>query len=717
MSKEYFYRSFVYVLVFSLLNMQFSSVAYGMRQEGGTASVDEAYMDKTGKSAIRLSELRKTDLTQPILDQQSGNISTSHALLTTEEIKDSFKPVLRSFMEKIYTNEDRSTQTRWIILGVAGIWAGFASLAILSLFMEDGSTLSFLEYPVDDDASVTVPPITTTEYVIGSVAGALVLPDLLSLASHALKGGYAPFKNHRSIEEQDPLKRIVFYTLAAPTVAILMAQLLYAYITNVVGAEGDAVYVLYDRGLQIAPAVPFFSLQLLKDYRSFSVNYRLLYESSRKKIDKIRGIKREGEEDKSAIRVRLAHGMRKLLKEPDQTETLSLTIEKLFEKTRTERHAIKEKLTALRTIQSPEVISVHQQQITALEAQLEDLEAQTTLKLFKLLYTFDQEEEYKAGKSHPWWYYGAGMTGIALGGLASETNWYGNVLIANDSLGASYTQSYRLGTLASFVAVPYLMDRGRFWLEGLTSLIHRYNPVENERTIRSPVVDFSKLHLTMNLLNMAKCTYLMIPATMVGGGAMFTGVGPGAPSILWKNQLQTIIPSLLAWGAAENKNTGPRHMESISQAAQHFGIHHEATTKRQEVANWFHRADKWVEKLAGHHVPELKELLDKKHEDIEAGKVSAGEHSDGSRSTDSPSSDERKSSDEVHKGSPESTSSAEGVTSGEGLDSVRKTLTYKGAEGQDPGRSEHKGEFTINPLVAAQKGHDPSTRLTSDDKL
>src|SRR3990167_2400148 len=318
MGKDYLSKSVIYVLVFSLLNMQFTSLAYGVREDGRTESADMAYISKAGGPAIRLSELHGTEtLTQTILDQQNGSISASH-VLPTEEIEEPFKPVLRSFVEKLHIEEDRSLQTRWIIAGTAAVVALFSSFAIAALFLSDSATLSFLEYPVDDDKYVTVPPFTSTDITAGFFAGVLTLPDYYLLVSHALKGGYAPFKNHHVIEEQDALKTLGFYTLAGPSVAILMAKMLFDYLTTVIG--GWNIPALYRA--ECVAAVPFFSLQLLRDYRSFAVNYRLVYDSFNTKVRTLMGHKPKGTDEKKAIRERFAFGMRKLLKAPEKTKDL-----------------------------------------------------------------------------------------------------------------------------------------------------------------------------------------------------------------------------------------------------------------------------------------------------------------------------------------------------------------------------------------------------------
>ena len=209
---------------------------------------------------------------------------------------------MRSFVEKLHTEEDRSPQTRTIIAGVATLVALFASFAIAELFLNDSATLSFLQYPVDDDKYVTVPPYTTTGIIGATFAGILTLPDYYLLISHALKGGYAPFKNHHLIEEQDPLKTLGFYTLVGPSVAILMAKMLFAYITTVLsGPGGPTTGGRYYSNSEIAAAVPFFSLQLLRDYRSFAVNYRQVYDSLSTKVRTFLGHKPKGTDEKKTF--------------------------------------------------------------------------------------------------------------------------------------------------------------------------------------------------------------------------------------------------------------------------------------------------------------------------------------------------------------------------------------------------------------------------------
>ena len=599
-----------------------------------------------------------------------------------------------------------------IIAGVAVLTALCSSAAIASLFLSDATTLSFLEYPFDDDAYVVIPPFTSTDIIASSFAGALTLPDYYLLISHFLKGGYAPFKNHHSIEEQDLIKKIGFYTLAGPTIAVLMTQMLYAYATNAVGTEGG-VYALGNRGLQIAVSIPFFALQLLKDYRSFSVNYRLMYEALSSKAANIMDRNPKGTEEKKTIRERFAFGMRKLLKDSGKTTELHDSLGGIQGTVKTKRHHLTEQLAILKAKQGTENSRIHQQEIEALENQLQDLEAREALALIKHLYMFDQEGEYKPGNAHPWWYYaarGVGITGI--GGLSSVAVWYGMTFVANE-LGANDSLSYGAGTMASLVAIPYLMDRGRLWLEGTTSLFTHYNPIENESKISSSIVDFSLLNKIISPLNMIKSTYLMIPAAMVGGAGMGLGIGSAAPPMLWRTQLKFIIPSMIGWGAAENKNTGPRLLGSIARSAQYFGFHDEKMTQRQEVADWFHRADRWVEKLAGHHVPELKELLDKYHEDIETGKHGLlGDHKDDSQgSTDSPSSDEKRNSSDDSGGSHKGGTSGEEMKTGD-LDAVRTSL-FKG-EHHDAA-APLTGSATITTTNPLHKDAGLHTTTDSDD--
>ena len=196
---------------------------------------------------------------------------------------------------------------------------------------------------------------------------------------------------------------------------------------------------------------------------------------------------------------------------------------------------------------------------------------------------------------------------------------------------------------------------------------------------------------------------------------MFSGVGPEAPSILWKKQLVTIIPSLFAWGAAENKNTGPRHMESASQVAQYFGVHDKTMTQRQEVAGWFHRADRWVEKLAGHHVPELKDLLERHHEDIEAGKGGLlGDHKDDSQgSTDSPSSDEKRNSSDDSGGSHQGGTLGEEMKARD-LDAVRTSLFQ-----ETPGVSSSQpiGSATVTTTNPLHQNESRIVEADSDDDV
>ena len=104
MGKKYLFKSVIYVLVFSLLNLQFSSIAYGMKgHRAPSISVDkgEDYEGGNGialrPSISKLSEAQT--LNQPFLDQHTP--AASHTL-PIEGIKESFKPILRSFVEKFH---------------------------------------------------------------------------------------------------------------------------------------------------------------------------------------------------------------------------------------------------------------------------------------------------------------------------------------------------------------------------------------------------------------------------------------------------------------------------------------------------------------------------------------------------------------------------------------------------------------------------------------
>src|SRR3990167_2878283 len=206
MRRSRVFKSFVYVLVLSLLNLQFSSIAYGVKG-GRTAplgSVDgEGYGEKAGialRESISAKDVPGQDTDDTPLENVVKNTSQVHpsspSFITSQELDPKFAAALSSFREKHREDAERDSKTSTAIYITAGITALFATAALAFLFLNDATTAIFLRDPVDDDPGyLHVPPYPKSSIIGASCAGFLSFLDNYLLLEKTFKGGFSTSKH------------------------------------------------------------------------------------------------------------------------------------------------------------------------------------------------------------------------------------------------------------------------------------------------------------------------------------------------------------------------------------------------------------------------------------------------------------------------------------------------------------------------------------------
>src|SRR3990167_5147114 len=256
MRRDFVFKSFVYVLVLSLFNLQFSSLAYGMTTDERLVSGDYGGPGV----ALRTSKHDTQDLqlyTHPVGDEKLN--SSLHGRLSSPfsgaspEIEKEFGKAISSF--KFHKPDDVSSSTLSILRGgVTLVTALVTAAALAALFLSDGGTELFLKGNSADDAFFQAPPYPQSGVIGASCAGVLSFPDTFILSDAFLKGRFFPSKHQYFAEEQDPIRIVGFYVAVLPVLAILMSKIMFAYISTVLAGSPPALF-----DLQAVAAVPLMA--------------------------------------------------------------------------------------------------------------------------------------------------------------------------------------------------------------------------------------------------------------------------------------------------------------------------------------------------------------------------------------------------------------------------------------------------------------------------
>lgn len=631
MKHNFLMKFFSYVVLSAFLNLVFSPVLLAMG--------DPEHMGNTGECTRPLSISSRRSVKSSLGEEEAGFPSSqSPRVQRTED--DLLAPFLaycqrraedHSGRKKIFDalsalemglNPDPSAFQKYGPAIGAGLIAAGASAALAELYAIDPGLGVLLGLP--SNLHFFIPPTRTI--VAGAFAGALTLVTAFPQMRDRLTGVTQTSSRFTSKAEgeQSLGKRAVLKGMTLGTCVILVLKNMVVFAETNTGIS--RTYTVF-----AAVAGPFFGLyKVIAVYGASKTQWARMYRWCESKIYKFRGMTRPGEVERDVVRTRLANGLRKLIEDRalggGETEALFDDIQALHQsgkkqmiRWRTEVQTLKQQLSISRDLKEQKTL---RDSIQTLEKSILALQRTLTLATVKMLHDFDREGAHfpehlnhpKWYGDHPWWYNAARGSGYVLGGFSFYALGWSWKYVLNKIIGGDI-EGHKQGDDDNIPYDPYVLPNaavdpfatvltvgyGAYLAEAtagtfgrIASSVMRYNPVQNERYIKTSEVTHHRVRGGTRFLNWGSQTYQELPAALLGG------TGMGYAGIPLSRQWVTLAPYMVAMGAAGEVLSGDVFQSGVTLVMNRFERSRRGTDhKAQAVGDLFAASDTWVKTLRG----------------------------------------------------------------------------------------------------------------------
>lgn len=525
-----------------------------------------------------------------------------------------FMVALSSLFEEERGNAALSATTRKILDYTTMVCAVLAAGGTGEMIMYNGGVGQLLGVSPYYDSNV----LPYQNVVPGIVLGLAAIPDDYLTLKSAFQWLMRRPDAYTGMAEYETLSKRLLGRVAVPVgMGVLVGKTVFAYIvTNSVDMTPGITAAATIMG------IPWATVLAWRAYHIMNRGMMNLALQANAMMARYRGYARLGEDGRKELRQRWTSGFRRALRSRSDAAALWDVVEAIRETVDEKTRVIEAEVKRLRSEafkeKDEEKRAVFDKEAKDWRQQKLGWERVGDSLIVKALWDFNEggdlvrQPKEKKGLSklygdHPWWYEGTRLTGIVGTGLASKSIWYGWAEVF-EAMGMGYEAAYALATLVTMVYMPYIMEKTGETLTRVVSRIKGYNPVANEDGIRIASINYGWSRSVVEVISLLKSHFTAWPAALVGGNAMWLGVGPGAGHLSVAQQLPTLIPSMIAYGVLEYRESGIRLQELVTRYKAKDPKQVRAT-KQQKVALMYQRVDEWTANLKGEYVLELLDRL------------------------------------------------------------------------------------------------------------
>ena len=649
---SYYFKSIIYFILFSFLNMTLSPTVEAMLSEASREG--DAHLKRRAlppSSGIPKDAIVFVPASGP---QAHGSAPKSPEVLALDssqiqELRQAFQRIqfaadadfwvsLSGRREADRRKEELHRYTKRAIKGIAGTGALLVGSAITELFIFDGAPGSIMGIGTP---GAPIPPIPAALAVAGGAAGFFVLADVYWTFKNGLHEFFRRSSQYDPLaREEDRAKSSLGFVFVAGGIAVFSGKEVFAFITANIGPPSYLLPII------IIAGAPYIFLKVKSAYDTFHEGWDWIWRAGKRWVLNKMGHRIAGEEAKDELRTAFGKAFRKNYHDSEDALDLFISIQAVRSFVEDQSREFLKTLDALKKQHSLKTTSKLERekidlQIVKLEAELLNLERLGDLLEFKLMYDYaqgkpssptvasaDKDPDAPPRKHHPWWDYVTRSTGIVVGGMASGSVWFGYAFML-------YTFGAGAGTiltLPSLLAPPtsvYLMKKWGNSFSRIFRFLANYNPIEAEKHISEPAVSYPRFRALMAFLNLARSTYVNLPTSLVGGEGMgsahlILGEDSYDGPIPLETGLWTLAPSMMGYGAALNEETSRRLADMISSAHMRFGKNNWKENIKQWLATELFRSSEWVDRLKGRNAILLREYMRKEPKDWFTSAIPAG---------------------------------------------------------------------------------------------
>ncbi len=213
--------------------------------------------------------------------------------------------------------------------------------------------------------------------------------------------------------------------------------------------------------------------------------------------------------------------------------------------------------------------------------------------------------------THPKWYNITRTIGEIIGLAGGVSMWFGWEYVLGSTVHADKETSRVLASLISSLFIPYMMrETGRAFAR-TTALVKGYRLEKEEFCINIEDLNYRPLRSIVDILHLLVSIPTMFPSAILGADGIVYGYDT-LDFINKKDQegylFFTLVPSMMAFGAAEHNRAGP-YLQKIITRLKSYNSKDVVSKAQQHASTLLKKADEWVMSLRGDIVISLGEYL------------------------------------------------------------------------------------------------------------